>query len=173
MSVTQVMQAAKGTREVAMAKSGKTEDAELDDEVWKSSKDEIGKKWLRGPFTEKELTVLLGPLFVVSRRFGIRQKEKVRAIDDLSESLINACFGASETVDLGGIDELAVLSRSWLESITDDRVVSFKLSEGKVLTGKLHDSLTLVQARTLAGRTLDLESAYKQLLVSSSSPASG
>ena len=169
LSVEQVMKAARWTRNAAMGKQSRSEDAELDAAVWQASKDEIEKKWLRGPFTEKELTALLGPLFVVSRRFGIRQKGKVRVIDDLSESLVNACFGASETVDLGGIDELAVLSRSWLQAISDDRVVSFTLSDGSILAGTLHDSLTLAQARSLAGRTLDLESAYKQLLVSTSS----
>ena len=37
------------------------------------------------------------------------REEKVRVIDGFSESLINRCFGAFETVDLGGIDELALV----------------------------------------------------------------
>ena len=37
------------------------------------------------------------------------------------------------------------------------------------MTGVLHPSLSLAQARELAGSTLDLESACKQLLVSKAS----
>ena len=165
LTVEQVMKAAKWTRHAAMGRQTRSEDPEMDAEVWKASKEEIDKKWLRGPFSERELVELLGPLYVVSRRFGIRQKGKVRVIDDLSESLINSCFGTFETVDLGGVDELAVLSRTWLQAISDDRKVCFKLSDGRVISGTLHASLTLACARALAGRTLDLESAYKQLLV--------
>ena len=35
---------------------------------------------------------MLGPMYVVSRRFGIRKKKKkgeIRVVDDLSESLIH------------------------------------------------------------------------------------
>ena len=72
-------------------------------------------------------------------------------------------------MDLGGIDELAVLARTWLQAVSDDRSVVFGLSYGTVLSGALHQSLSLAHARELAGRTLDLESAYKQLLISRAS----
>jgi hypothetical protein len=169
MSEEQVMKAAKWIRRVAFAKSGRSDDEDLNRRVWQASQDEIAKKWITGPHTEAELAVKLGPLFLVSRRFGIRQHDSVRVIDDMSESLVNACFGSSEKVDLGGIDELAVLARSWLEAVRDDRAVEVRLSSGKVLRGTLHASLTLKDARSLVGRTLDLEAAYKQLLVSESS----
>ena len=81
----------------------------------------------------------------------------------MSDSMVNACFGATESIDLGGIDELAVLCRTILQMITDDRRVTIKLSTGKVLRGMLNPTLSLDQARDLVGRTLDLESAYKHL----------
>ena len=37
-------------------------DPEMEDEVWQASKEEIEKKWLRGPFSENGLAALLGPL---------------------------------------------------------------------------------------------------------------
>ena len=43
------------------------------------------------------------------------------------------------------------------------------LSDGMVLEGPLHPSITLDEARTLVGRTLDLSNAYRQLF---NSPAS-
>ena len=48
-------------------------------------------------------------------------------------------------------------------------VLGVKLSDGEKLEGQLHSSLTLEDAATLMGRTLDLDSAYKQLLVRESS----
>ena len=81
---------------------------------------------MRGPFSEAELVEKLGPLFVVSNRFGITQKGSVRVIDDLSDSMVNACFGASEMVDLGGVDAVVVLARSLLSMVDENRKVSVK-----------------------------------------------
>lgn len=44
-----------------------------------------------------------------------------------------------------------------------------KLSDGSLLEGSLHESLTVNEARELHGRTLDLDAAYKQMLTSKSS----
>ena len=54
-------------------------------------------------------------------------------------------------------------------AVTDDGRVSLKLSDGSSLEGSLHFSLDVTAARTILGRTLDLDSAYKQLLVRQSS----
>ena len=42
------------------------------------------------PMSEQQIAAKLGPLFVVSRRFGLAQADKIRPIDDLSESLVNS-----------------------------------------------------------------------------------
>ena len=106
-----------------------------------------------------------GGVDVISNRCGIKQKNNWRVVDDLSDRMVNACFGATESIDLGGVDEVAVLSRKILRTASADRKVEIKLSTGKLLRGVLHISLTVAQATALVGRTLDLESAYKQLLV--------
>ncbi|CAE8637616.1 unnamed protein product [Polarella glacialis] len=54
--------------------------------------------------------------------------------------------------------------------VCDDRSVVLTLSSGKTLRGTLRESLSIVQARDVCGRTLDLESAYRQLFTS---PVSG
>ena len=54
--------------------------------IWDGACDEAAKGWLSGPYTEQSLTEKLGPMFVVSRRFGLEQPDKIRAIDDMSES---------------------------------------------------------------------------------------
>ena len=66
-----------------MAKSGGSHDAKLVAEIWDTTRSEIMKGWFQGPFTEEELTRRLGPLWVVSRRFGIWQRGAVRVLDDL------------------------------------------------------------------------------------------
>ena len=59
------------------------------------------------------------------------------------------------------------MARTWLESIGDQCNVCFRLSDGKVLRGKLRDSLLGNKAFCIRGRTLDLDSAYKQILFKS------
>ena len=111
----------------------------------------------------------LGPLFVASNRFGLRQGDKIRVIDDLAASLVSMCFGAVETIDLGGVDEIAAIARSWLDMIGDDSAVRVVLSDGAVRQGTLAPGLTVDDARSLVGRTLDQEAAYKQILIKESS----
>eukprot|EP00971_Amphidinium_carterae_P101935 2017993-Amphidinium_carterae.1 len=45
------------------------------------------------------------------RRFGIQQKNKVRPIDDYSESGVNQSFGAPEKLQLHDADVLAMVVR--------------------------------------------------------------
>ena len=78
---------------------------------------------------------------IVSRRFGVAQKTKVRAIDDFSASNINACTGTKEKVRVESVDAAATMIRTWMKAF-----------EG---TG-----------RALVGRTYDLKSAYRQLGIS-------
>ena len=99
----------------------------------------------------------------------MKQFDKVRPIDDLAESLVNATFGATNKIELGGLDELAIMARTMLEAVADDRTVKLELANGDRLEGTLHESMTTEQARALSGRTLDLESAYKKLLVAQAS----
>lgn len=72
-------------------------------------------------------------------------------------------------LDLGGIDSVAILARTSLEAVSDDWSVRLTLSDGTCFEGELHASLSLDAARTLHARTLDLDAAYEQLLVSRAS----
>ena len=87
----------------------------------------------------------------------------------MSISLVNSSFAASYSLELDGVDGIAVLARTMAGAVTDDGRVSLKLSDGSSLEGSLHFSLDVTAARTILGRTLDLDSAYKQLLVRQSS----
>ena len=52
--------------------------------------EEVAKGWSEGPFSFDELPEGA----VVSKRFAIQQGQKVRPIDDLSQSFLNAAFGS-------------------------------------------------------------------------------
>jgi hypothetical protein len=169
ISNVDLMRSSKWTRRKILGRSNLHVPDNVREQVWQGALDEAQKGWLTGPLTELELRGQLGPMFVVSRRFGLEQADKVRAIDDMSESLVNSAYGSSYKLDLPGIDGISTAARTWLESISDDRGVQFTLSDGTVLKGRLHHSLTLSDARSLRGRTLDLDAAYKQLLTAKSS----
>lgn len=72
--------------------------------VWQGALEEAEKGWLSGPFS---LCEQLGSMFVVLRRLGLEQSDTIRAIDDMSESLVNSAYGSSYKLDLPGIDGIS------------------------------------------------------------------
>jgi len=79
---------------------------------------EVEKGWAEGPYTEEQITNLLGTdRWVASRRFGVKQGEKIRQIDDFSKYFINGCTTVEERIDLDGVDHVVNLSRIWMELI--------------------------------------------------------
>ncbi|CAE7352777.1 unnamed protein product, partial [Symbiodinium microadriaticum] len=166
LSVEQLMLSAKWSREACHEKAS---DAATDAVLWEEAMQEVEAGWLQGPLSEQQVAEIVGPLFVVSPRFGLKQPDKVRAIDDLTSSLVNLAFASTSKLDLGGVDEIAVLARTMLECVQDDRTVILRLSDGTELRGELSLELDVAEARLIVGRTLDLESAYKQCLVAKTS----
>eukprot|EP00435_Cladocopium_sp_Y103_P039589 s268_g10.t1 len=161
----QLMRSSRWSRRRVLGRASSSASVEIRDEVWRLALEEQQQGWLLGPFTEAELASDLGPRYIVSRRFGLAQSDKTRPIDDMSDSLVNAAFAAGYKLDLPGLDGVAIMARTFLEATTAAGLVRLKSSSGMVLKGFLHASLTVDEARTLVGRTLDLESAYKQMVV--------
>ena len=100
---TFIMHATKFTRPANMAVNAGG-DAGLLEAVYQVTCEEREKGWLdkAGPFSLEELEVRLGPLFVVNKRFGINQGEKVRAIDNYSSSFVNFGYSSPWKLELGG-----------------------------------------------------------------------
>lgn len=165
----QLMKSSKWTKRMILGKSSLNSSEDVKRSVWKGALEEVAKGWLQGPLTEDEVKNLLGPLYIVSKRFGLQQSDKIRPIDDMSESKVNSAYGSSYKLDLPGVDGISILARTLLECVHEDRSVRLDLSDGSELRGALHESLTLDEARSLTGRTLDLEAAYKQMMVAPSS----
>eukprot|EP00438_Fugacium_kawagutii_P011611 Skav216067 [mRNA] locus=scaffold389:28036:29832:+ [translate_table: standard] len=169
ISEVQLMRSSRWTRPKLLGSQAGVQEIETRRELWQRAMDEVGKGWLRGPLTEAQVAGQLGPLFVVSRRFGLTQSDKVRPIDDLSESLVNSAYGSSYRLDLPGVDGISLVARTMIEAVKDDGTVVLTLSDGSSLNGYLHNSMSVREARTLVGRTLDLDAAYKQMLVAKQS----
>lgn len=89
------MKSTKWNRQRLLRRSAANAEASLRDEVWLGALKEVELGWLTGPHSHEDLCNRLGPLYVVSRRFGLKQSDKTRAIDDLSEPMINAAYCAS------------------------------------------------------------------------------
>ena len=120
-------------------------------------------KTMTGPFTQKQVKEKLGPLFVPMPRFCIDQGGKIRAIDHASLYGQNSTISVPWKLVLGGVDEVAALAATWLKAVKDDRSVTVKLPGGTTLRGRLHESFSLEEARTLVGKLADMEGAFKQL----------
>jgi hypothetical protein len=107
-------------------------DSEVDSVVYQKTLEERDAGWLHGPVPFSEL----GDGCVLSRRFGLKQPNKVRPIDDLSKSHINATVQTPEAPRPHSTDVIASLTLALL----------LRASGRKVL-----------------GKTFDLKSAYRQL----------
>ena len=114
-------------------------DDDVDREVWLQTLDECSKGWLVGPIPSADIPCDAP----VSRRFGLKQKHKVRLIDDFSESSessVNEAVTVWESPTLHTVDVAASALSIWF---------------GDTLCGSLGPSLVV--------RTFDLSSVYRQV----------
>ena len=131
VSAFEAMAAAHSARTVASVKPSL--DAELDREVWAATMAEVAGGTLDGPYEVSDLP----PCHVASPRFGIRQGQKVRPIDNLSVSGLNCTVGLPERLQVDTIDEVASMIKRCMQ---------------------MHGT-----GCSLVGRTYDLRKAYRQL----------
>eukprot|EP00435_Cladocopium_sp_Y103_P010565 s3649_g2.t1 len=117
-------------------------DPSLDVKLWEKTMLEVERGWLVGPLDWSELTTSS----TVSRRFPLEQSGKVRPIDDLSQSQINATVTSYEQATVDGPDVICAFA-----------VYLMKCLERQE------------RPTALVGRSLDLASAYRQLAVSDDS----
>ena len=113
-------------------------DHELARAVYDATMKELSLGYLHGPYAESDL----GPECSITRRFGVRQGQKVRPIDNYTESQLNQTTTVHETITLHTADVIAAAS-SYRLGLTD-----------------------CADRRTLKGKSWDLKRAYKQLPLS-------
>ena len=78
-------------------------DVELDQKLWDRTQTELQRGWLLGPLRWEDLPETA----VVSRRFPISQSEKVRPIDDFSQSQVNSTVTTYEQATVDGPDVIS------------------------------------------------------------------
>ena len=126
--------------------------------------DEKAWAWLQGPLSWDQLHAAHGEVWMPSRRFPLVQKGKLRPIDDLSESCINALYGVSEKLALHTLDEVVWCAMALAKAVLHSGVVDFTLADGTRLRGELHDFWRKAPVRARVQiKTVDLKAAYKQL----------
>ena len=124
--------------------------------------DQEGKAWLEGPYGTRELDAMFGGVWSPCRRFGVWQN-KWRAIDDMTECGVNACFGCFERLSLRALDELCWTCLALMRAAKAKGHVCFVLSTGERLEAPLHKLWHDCERVRPVTKTFDLKAAYKQL----------
>ena len=106
-------------------------DQDVDKVVYEKTIEEVNSGWLRGPF---EIASLPSDA-IINRRFGLKQPNKVRLIDDFSGSWVNSTVQSFESPKPHSTDVIASVVLSLLSC----------------------------RDKNFVGRAYDLKSAYRQL----------
>ena len=131
-SVEAALKVAKGVNSSICKQVSSNSDPDLDDEVWGQTLDELSNRWTwmdDNCDPSKHL---------IAKRFGLRQGDKVRLIDDCTVGGFNSTCGVSERLRVHAIDEMASYIAWCLTTLSES-----SLDE-------------------VVGKTYDLKSAYKQ-----------
>ena len=148
-------------RKADEAKCRSTGRPELDLLVWNQTLEECEKGWMRGPYSEDQVSGMVGSKdWLATRRFPLEQKDKVRLIDDALSSGLNSAYGTSNKLTLFDVDTLVSLILQ-ISGALQNSESGLPLMSGEVV--KLQLSQQWGGTFSLVGRTLDLQSAYKQL----------
>ena len=110
-------------------------DIELDLQLWQATMDEVQAGYLEGPHDVESLP--RGA--IVSPRFGLQQRNKLRPIDNMTASGINNAVGLGEKLRVDGVDEAVAMIKAWM-AVTGPGLI-------------------------LKGKTYDLRKAYRQIAV--------
>jgi len=134
-----------------------TGDAELDAELWKQTLEEKEKGWLEGPVSPADLDAEFPLGWLPARRFGVRQGEKTRAIDDYSAHGQNDGLSSEETVAPSDLDAIAAGVRLHLAALLDPDLAACTDDAKPPRRHQNYDGTAL------QGRLWDLAHAYRQL----------
>ena len=159
-SVEWLWSTARRTREAVRSHYFGDQDEELERFINEGMLREVELGWAVGPLSDTELTETLGPLWIPSRRFGVRQGKKLRVVDDFSTSYVNAAVGVPERVSLAGLGTIAANIKAWSGALRGDGTCV--LSNGTVRYFKVHEDF---KDCNLVGKCVDLAHAYLQVAV--------
>ena len=165
MSVEELKRSAKWAKHAIVGSCKRVgENAEVAKAVWEETLTQLESGWIKGPYTSEQLDKKFPGGWIPSKRFGVVQGPKVRAVDDFSEFLVNAACGTSEQIVLQGLDDVAAAARYMLGTAGCDKSIWLPSTEGAhVCWGDRAEDWTTEELKDIQGRALDLKGAYKQL----------
>ena len=131
-SVEAAKQFAKGVNHSIIKQASASVDDELAAEVWSQTEDEVSKGWVWLDLQCDPNDKLL------AKRFGLKQGEKVRLIDDCTVGGFNGACGVSERLRVHAVDEMAAYIAWCLTNLSESSM------------------------QEVVGKTYDLRNAYKQ-----------
>jgi hypothetical protein len=79
----------------------KNPDPDLDEEVWEQTLDELSNRWT---WLDEECEP---SKHLIAKRFGLRQEDKMRVIDNCTGGGFNSTCGVCERLRVHAIDEMA------------------------------------------------------------------
>ena len=124
-------------------------DEEINREVWNATLEECREGKAAGQKTLQQIQEKFGKRWIPNRRFGSRQGNSIRPIDDHSEFFVNSTVSVQERLTLGGLDEAILLAQEYAK-----RAKSWSRPIHKDWRGR---------PPKLKGKCADLRRAYKQL----------
>ena len=139
LSCTELRRVAEICRDSLLQSVASSGDRELDSQLYAATLKEVTKGYLQGPVNPDSIPKGA----TLTKRFGVKQKNKVRPIDDYKASMVNSSVAQSETATVHTIDHISALIACFL-----------KVSNEKGRNSRL------------AAKTWDLKDAYKQIPLS-------
>ena len=133
-------------------------DAALDSELYAVTCEEVVRGFLTGPCEPADLDRELG-CWLPARRFGVRQGQKTRPVDDFSEAGVNCAFESTETVAPADLDFIAAGLRAHMAATLD----LFEMSGVKATLEQRPKRHADFANQKILCRLWDLEKAYRQL----------
>ena len=100
------------SRSVVIESLQSSGDPELDRGLFEATMKEVEKGFLEGPVCRSSLP----PGSTLTKRFPVKQKNKVRPMDDYKASLVNFAVTQNEGVTIHTIDHIASMTACWMKS---------------------------------------------------------
>eukprot|EP00971_Amphidinium_carterae_P078796 1559036-Amphidinium_carterae.1 len=142
-SVAEWSRRAPSLRSMVLGRTVSSGDERMDALSWRATLDEVDRGWLHGPMEIDEAIGMMGAGMVPARpRFMVIQKDKARPVDDYTVSGANGTIGVADKPFLEPLDVL--------------------ISRVRLLQRELVATQGVDHAG-VKGRTIDLESAFRQL----------
>eukprot|EP00435_Cladocopium_sp_Y103_P058987 s612_g21.t1 len=163
LSEQELMQQSKFLRPLILGKVRNAGLPEYGKELNDITRDEAEVKgWLKGLLDGQALESEVGSQWIPVERFAVKQRSKLRPIDNFATNKVNLTWTSTEKLDLHALDQLAWLVSVFYKCVVEKGSVDVPLSDGQRLQGAVHNDWKKCSSKCLL-TTLDLKDAYKQL----------